>query len=100
AISLGAAVKWVRRRLSVVHELLATVLGLMPERFGGCVPTVASFRRRLGTSRVLVTLRALCTRYLHGLVAPLGLLGPPNELNVPPTPPPQSVGPDPPASWA
>ena len=61
-MTLAAAVRWLRRRVSAVHRVLATVIGLRPERFEGCAPTVASFRERLGTSRVLVALRGICAR--------------------------------------
>ena len=73
AVTLGAAVSWLRRRVTLVRVMLGTVIGLMPDRFGGTSPRVGSFRERLGTLRVLVTLREICARHLYALPAPLGL---------------------------
>jgi len=76
AITLTSAIRWVRRRVRAVHRLLATVIGLLPERFEGCAPRVTSFRARLGITNVLVALREICAASLHVLAPPLGLLGP------------------------
>jgi hypothetical protein len=97
AVTLGAALKWLCRRVAVIHGVLATVIGLLPERFEGCAPTIASFRERLGTTCVLVELREICTRYLGGLTAPLGLIGAPIGRNRSRPRRQQSLGPDPPA---
>lgn len=75
AVTLTAALRWLRRRVLVVHRILATVIGLFPARLAGCAPTVASFRERLGTRCVLVELRGICANYLGVLADPLGLLG-------------------------
>ncbi len=77
AVTLTSAIRWVRRRVRAIHRLLATVIGLLPERFEGCVPRVAAFRERLGIMNVLVALRGICATSLHALAPPLGLLGPP-----------------------
>ena len=82
AVSLTSALRWLRRRTAPVHRILATVMGLVPERFEGCRPTVTSFRERLGTSRVLVALREICARSLHALVRPLGLVAAPERGDV------------------
>lgn len=82
AVSLTSALRWVRRRVVSVHRLLATVIGLLPDRFEGCTPTVTSFRERLGTRRGLVALREICARSLHALAAPLGLLAAPERGDV------------------
>lgn len=75
AVTLTTALVWLRLRVAMVRALLATVKGLMPERFGDEVPArIRAFRRRLGTVRVLVALRAICEPYLHRLSAPLGLV--------------------------
>ena len=73
AVSLGAAVAWLRRRLVLVRALLVTVMGLMPDLFGGVGLSVRAWRERLGSSRVLVALRGICARYLYALPRPLGL---------------------------
>jgi hypothetical protein len=73
AVTLGAAVAWLRRRLVLVRALLVTVLGLLPDRFAGLGLWVRLWRERLGTSRVLVALREICARQLYALPRPLGL---------------------------
>jgi hypothetical protein len=98
AVTLAAAVRWVRRRLTWIHSLLATAIGLFPERFEGCAPTVASFRERLGTTRALVELRGICARYLGVLAAPLGLVASPARCVDRRRGFQQSTGPDPPPS--
>jgi hypothetical protein len=96
AVTLAAAVRWVRRRIRAIHGVLATIIGLLPARFEGCAPTIGSFRERLGTTRVLVELRGICARHLGGLAAPLGLLGRPAGPVGPRRRLQQSTGPDPP----
>lgn len=73
AVTLSVAVAWVRRRVAWVRALLVTVAGLFPELFAGERPSLGAFRRRLGTSRVLVALRGICAPYLYALPPPLGL---------------------------
>lgn len=73
AITFGAAVAWLRRRLVLVRALLVTVIGLLPDRFAGVGLSVRAWRERLGTSRVLVALRGICARHLYALPRPLGL---------------------------
>jgi hypothetical protein len=98
AVTLTAAVRWVRRRRAWVRSLLATAIGLLPVRFEGCAPTVASFRERLGTTRVLVELRGICARFLGVLAAPLGLVPSPARLEGRRRGLQQSAGPAPPPS--
>jgi hypothetical protein len=97
AVTLTSAVRWLRRRVAPVHEILTTVIGLLPAAFEGCAPTVTSFRERLGTRRVLVTLREICARHLHAIAMPLGLLAAPRGRLVPRRRYQQSVGPGPPS---
>jgi hypothetical protein len=73
AITLGAAVAWLRRRLVLVRALLVTVIGLWPDRFAGLALLLRAWRERLGTSRVLVALREICAQHLYALPRPLGL---------------------------
>ncbi len=98
AVSLTSALRWLRRRIGAIHRLLATVIGLLPERFERCAPTVTSFRERLGTSSVLVALREICAQWLHALPAPLGLLAAPERERVVFQRHQQSMGRGPPAS--
>lgn len=71
-IDLPGAVRWTRRRLRWVRALLVTLVGLMPERFASCAPTLASFRVVLGGAPVLVTLRAYAASHLAHLPVPVG----------------------------
>jgi hypothetical protein len=73
AVTLGAAIAWLRRRLALVRTMFVTVTGLFPELFAGVALSVRAFRERLDTSRVLVALREICERHLHALPRPLGL---------------------------
>ena len=73
AVTLGAAVAWLRRRLALVRTMFVTVTGLLPDLFAGVERSVRAFRERLGTSRVLVMLREICAPHLHALPRPLGL---------------------------
>jgi hypothetical protein len=73
AITFGAAVAWLRRRIVLVRALLVTVVGLLPDRFADVGQSVRAWRERLGTSRVLVALRGICARHLYALPRPLGL---------------------------
>jgi hypothetical protein len=81
AVTLRAAVAWVRRRVAWVVALLLTVASLLPDLFVGVPASVRAFRSHLGTSRVLVALRGICARHLYALPAPLGL-NPPAALVV------------------
>jgi hypothetical protein len=97
AVTLGAALVWLRRRVLMALGTLMTVKGLMPERFGDVPPRVSAFRRRLGTVRVLVALREICAPYLHRLSAPLGLVPRPQVDRRSGRARPQRPGPDPPS---
>ena len=74
AVLLPGAMRWVRRRVRLVHRALAAVRGLWPERFLHCAAEVGAFRARLGTAAVLVRLRGLGARQLQTLPAPVGFL--------------------------
>jgi hypothetical protein len=73
AVTSISALRWVRRRVKAIRSALLALVTLCPELFG-CAPTLAALRARLGTMRVLVTLRALAARSLQAVPAPLGLL--------------------------
>ena len=93
AVTMEAALFWLRRRRSWVTALLTTVVGLMPETFTGCTPTISGFRERLGTFSVLVALRELCHRHLAELSAPFGFLQRRSPAGVPQHGSQQSTGP-------
>jgi hypothetical protein len=96
AVTLGAALVWLRLRVAITCAVLTTVKGLMPERFEGLPPRVSAFRRELGTMRVLVALRGICEPYLHALSAPLGLVPRPALARAQRGARAQRPGPDPP----
>ena len=97
AITLGAAVAWVRRRVAWVREVLAIVGSLFPDLFAGVARSVGAFRAHLETSSVLVALRGICERHLHVLPRPLGLNPRMPVARPRRRAPRQSMGPDPPA---
>jgi hypothetical protein len=98
AVTLPAALVWLRLRVAIVRALLTTVKGLMPDLFGDDVPPrVSAFRQRLGTLHVLVALRGICERHLHRLPAPLGLVPCASTAPARGASRAQSPGPDPPA---
>lgn len=72
-LSYEAAIASVRRRARALHAVLLAAITLLPSRFAGLVPTLASFRERLGVSRVLVTLRTLSEPIIAALPVPLGV---------------------------
>ena len=96
AVTLGAALVWLRLRVLIARATLSTVKGLMPDRFADVPPRVSAFRRRLGTMRVLVALRGICEPYLHRLAAPLGLVPRPTPVFQRGDARTQPPGPDPP----
>jgi hypothetical protein len=73
AIGLAGAVRSIRRRVAAVRAALLAIATLMPERFVGVAPTLASFRAALGVERVLVVVREIAARHLGALPVPLGL---------------------------
>ena len=75
-ITLSSAVRWVRRRVSRVRQLLWSVIELFPQRLGGCMPRLASLRKCLGCNGVLVMLRDVAEVHLQKLAPPLGFKHP------------------------
>lgn len=71
-VELPGAMRWVRRRVCLVHHVLTLVIGLLPEFLTRCVAEVGAVRTRLGTDIALRTLRTLTAGQLHALPAPLG----------------------------
>ena len=39
AVELAGAMRWVRRRVRLVHDVLVRVIGLIPDRLAGCAAT-------------------------------------------------------------
>jgi len=97
-VELPGAIRWTRRRLNVVHATLVTLIGLMPERFEGCQPTLASFRQTLSVEIVLPALREIAADHLQALPPPVGF-APRSQNALPPKKrSQQSTGADPPPS--
>ena len=96
AVELPGAMRWVRRRVRLVHNVLVRVIGLIPDRLAGCAATMVAVRERLGSDSALMELRALVAAQLRRLPAPLGF--PPHGIGVPGRTPAfqHSMGPDPP----
>lgn len=75
-VMLATALRWVRRRVRLVHTVLALVVSLLPDLCLGTEPTVHSLRVRLACEPVLVALRDLAGVHLQALARPLGLRPP------------------------
>lgn len=71
-VGLAGALRSIGRRVRAVRAALIAVATLLPERFAAVSPTLAAFRRILGSDTVLVGLRELAVRHLSALPAPLG----------------------------
>lgn len=71
-VVLPSAIRWTRRRLNAVRAVLVALIGLMPERFAGCEPTLAAFRQVLGVELVLPALREIAADHLQALPPPVG----------------------------
>lgn len=70
-IVLPSAVRWVRRRLTLMRATLLAVVTLLPDLFCGTVQ-LGAVRAALNTDHALVTLRAGAARLLSALPRPLG----------------------------
>jgi hypothetical protein len=75
-ISLPSAVRWTRRRVRLVHTLLAILVSVLPQLLLGCAPMLHAVRARLGCEQVLVQLRETAQLHLHALPRPLGFRPP------------------------
>ncbi|MDZ7751520.1 MAG: hypothetical protein U5S82_23505 [Gammaproteobacteria bacterium] len=97
-IELPGALRWIRRRIVLVHRFLLIVIALLPDQLAGCLATVTHLRGHLGHETVLMALRASAARQLPQLPTPVGFCpratahGDPNLATQ------QPLGPDPPRS--
>ena len=96
AVALAGAIRWVRRRVRLVHDVLVRVIGLIPDRLAGCAATMAAVRERLESDSALMALRGQVGGQLRTLPAPLGFQ--PHGIGVGGRNPAfqHSMGPDPP----
>jgi len=74
-IVLPSAVRWVRRRLTLIRATLLAVVTLLPDLFGGD-PRLSAIRTALDTAHALVTLRVRAAALLAALPRPLGFARP------------------------
>lgn len=63
-VSLPSALRWLRRRIKCVKELLTILVGLLVSE---CAPDLESFRLKFGTDRVLTSLREIVEAHLPSL---------------------------------
>ncbi len=98
-IALPGALRWTRRRLRQVHQILEILIALIPQ-FWGCKPTVGALRRWLQCDSVLPQLRELAATYLHRLPPPLGFVGARRVCGAEGNPIQHDKGPDPPQSMS
>ncbi len=71
-VELPGAMRWVRRRVRLVHHVLSLVIGLLPEPLARCIAEMGAVRTRLDTESALRALRTLVAEQLPVLPAPLG----------------------------
>jgi hypothetical protein len=74
-IVLPSAIRWVRRRLTLVRATLLAVVTLLPD-LCGTDAHVGAVRTALGSDQVLVTLRGCAAALLPALPRPLGFAPP------------------------
>jgi hypothetical protein len=95
-IELPGALRWIRRRIALVHRCLVLVIGLLPDQLAGCVATVTHLREHLGHESVLMALRASTARQLPQLPSPVGFCPLATRRGDPTLAFQQPMGPDPP----
>jgi hypothetical protein len=64
-IELAGALRWVRRRVPSVHDILTTLKGLLGEPFVVVAPTLMAFGIHLGVTEVLVALRGIAAETIR-----------------------------------
>ena len=97
-IELPGAMRWSRRRIKSIHGSLTIILGLLPELFAGCQPTLGAFAQWLEVEWVLPALREIAAVHLRLLPPPLGFKPPALRGGEPKRGDQHHSGPDPPGS--
>lgn len=97
-VTLATALRWIRRRMRLIHTVLTVVVSLLPDLCIGASPTVQSLRTQLACEPVLMALRDLACIHLQGLPHPLGLRPPGEAGGGRKAHFQQRLGPDPPKS--
>ena len=59
AVELPGAMRWVARRVRLVHHVLTIIIGLLPEQLTRCIAEMGAVRTRLQTETALRALRSL-----------------------------------------
>ena len=72
AVHLPGAMRWMQRRVRLVHNALSAVIGLIPDRLAPCIPEMVPMRERVGSESALRELRSLAAPQLRLLPAPVG----------------------------
>ena len=67
AVELPGAMRWVRRRVRLVHHVVSLVIGLLPEPLARCIAEMGAVRTRLGTDCALRALRVLTAEATESL---------------------------------
>lgn len=96
-IELPGAMRWTRRRVNYVRASLTILLGLVPELFAGCQPSLSAFCQWLGVDVVLPTLREIAALQLGFMPPPLGFRPPSRSGGEPKRGDQHRTGPDPPS---
>jgi hypothetical protein len=92
-ITLSAAVRWVRRRLTPVRRALLAVVTLLPDMFLGDA-RLAAVRVALATPAALVALRTRAGPHLAAIPTPLGFHPRPSRRDARPSAAPHGMGAD------
>lgn len=95
-IGLQGALRWLRRRVAATYAAFRSLIGLMPDLFIGCMPSLAAFTAVLKVSWVLIALREIAATSLGQLPPYLGFGPRPSRRWSRPKPIQHDSGADPP----